>query len=134
MGKVETSTASIGIKIKLRDLISQINETNYEQITYMLHNGIIEDENELDNEQYIQMTDNLPIEYKEYVETNFTGLLDTYLLVPIKQILSTARWGYDRQGTNCNSRPLDFDLSVNIDEYKELEKYSIVFILQQHSG
>ena len=85
------------------------------------------------------------LEYKEYVETNFKKygsynkskfstkvhhtiedgcLFDKYLLVPIKEIISSTRWGYDREGTNSNSRPIDFDLSVNTDEYKELEKYN----------
>jgi len=158
MGKSETSTASIGIKILLSDLISQINEKNFEIICFMLYEGFIEDDNDYYNEVYNQVVNReLPetwLEYKEYLETNFKKygsynklrfsnevhhtiengcLFDQYLLFPIKKILSTERWGYDREGTNCSSRPIDFDLSVNIDEYKELEKYNIVFILKQHS-
>ena len=159
MGKSETSIASIGIKILLSDLISQINEATFELISMMLYNGFIEDENDYYNEVYNEVVNyKLPetwLEYKEYLETNFKKygsynksrysnevqhtvengcLFDQYLLVPIKKILSTERWGYDREGTNCNSKPIDFDLSVNTDEYKELEKYNIVFILKQHSG
>lgn len=159
MGKSETSTASIGIKILLSDLISQINETNFELISMMLYNGFIEDENDYYNEVYNEvMNFKLPetcLEYKEYVETNFKKygsynkskfsgqtwhtiedgcLFDKYLLVPIKEIISSTRWGYDREGTNSNSRPIDFDLSVNTDEYKELEKYNIVFIVRHNSG
>jgi len=159
MGKAETSTASIGIKILLSDLISQINETTFELISMMLYNGFIEDDNDYYNEVYNEvMNFKLPetcLEYKEYVETNFKKygsynkskfsgqtwhtiedgcLFDKYLLVPIKEILSNTRWGYDREGTNSNSRPIDFDLSVNTDEYKELEKYNIVFIVHHHSG
>jgi len=158
MGKSETSIASIGIKILLSDLISQINETTFEIICMMLYNGFIEDENDYYNEVYNEvMNYKLPetwLEYKEYVETNlkkygsynkskFSGqkwhtiedgcLFDKYLLVPIKEILSNTRWGYDREGTNSNSRPIDFDLSVATDEYKELEKYNIVFIVHHHS-
>ena len=158
MGKSETSTASIGIKILLSDLISQINETTFELICMMLYNGFIEDENDYYNEVYNEvMNFKLPetcLEYKEYVETNFKKygsynkskfssevhhtiedgcLFDKYLLVPIKEIISSTRWGYDREGTNSNSRPIDFDLSVNTEEYKELEKYNIVFIVHHHS-
>jgi hypothetical protein len=43
------------------------------------------------------------------------------------------RWGYARQGTNCVSRPIDFDLSLDIEKYKDIEKYRIVFLLKQHS-
>ena len=159
MGKSETSPASIGIKILLSDLISQINETTFELICMMLYNGFIEDENDYYNEVYNEVVNyKLPetwLEYKEYVETNFKKygsynkskfstkvhhtiedgcLFDKYLLVPIKEIISSTRWGYDREGTNSNSRPIDFDLSVNTDEYKELEKYNIVFIVRHNSG
>ena len=158
MGKSETSIASIGIKILLSDLISQINETTFELICMMLYNGFIEDENDYYNEVYNEVVNyKLPetwLEYKEYVETNFKKygsynkskfssevhhtiedgcLFDKYLLVPIKEILSSTRWGYDREGTNSSSRPIDFDLSVNTEEYKELEKYNIVFIVHHHS-
>ena len=43
-------------------------------------------------------------------------------------------WGYERSGTNSISRPLDFDLSVDIEKYKVLEKFEIAFILEQNSG
>ena len=159
MGKSETSIASIGIKILLSDLISQINEATFELISMMLYNGFIEDENDYYNEVYNEVVNyKLPetwLEYKEYVETNFKKygsynkskfssqtlhtiedgcLFDKYLLVPIKEIISSTRWGYDREGTNSSSRPIDFDLSVNTDEYKELEKYNIVFIVRHNSG
>ena len=159
MGKSETSIASIGIKILLSDLISQINETTFELICMMLYNGFIEDENDYYNEVYNEVVNyKLPetwLEYKEYVETNFKKygsynkskfstkvhhtiedgcLFDKYLLVPIKEIISTTRYGYDREGTNGSSRPIDFDLLVNTDEYKELEKYNIVFIVRHNSG
>ena len=61
-------------------------------------------------------------------------LFDKYLLFPIKQILSTDRWGYDRNGTNGSARPIDFDLSLDIEKYKEIKKFKIVFILTQSSG
>jgi len=65
-------------------------------------------------------------------DLNKRCLFDQELLIPIKEILTNERWGYERFGTNSISRPLDFDLSVNIDKYKEIEKFEIVFILGQH--
>ena len=61
-------------------------------------------------------------------------MFEKELLLPINKILEKNRWGYDRYGINGNSRPIDFDLSVNLSKYKEIEKYIIVFILQQNSG
>jgi len=159
MGRCESAESSIGIKIKLSDLILQINETNFETIKQMLTYGFIEDDNEYFNEVYERINrSEIPenyIEFKIYLqekyETNgsyyknkFTNeitrtldngcLFDKYLLVPVKRILTTGRWGYERYGTNGVSIPINFDLSVNIEEYKEIEKKEVVFILRQHSG
>ncbi len=160
MGKCETATASIGIKISLSDLILQINETNCAIITELLHRGFIEDDNDYFNEIYLTIThrNKLPenhLELKEYLIRECTNngsyhkskgnsiviptldkgcLLDKALLVPLKDILTMDRWGHDRDGSNCISRPMDFDLSVNIEKYAEIENKEIVFILGQHSG
>jgi len=147
MGKCESATASIGIKVLLSDLILQINETNLTLIKKMLDNGFIEDENDYFNniysnivnrndlsENYIEFKEQLTQYFKLNDSTVGSGcLFDKYLLVPIKRILKTDRWGYDRSGSNCVSRQIDFDLSVNIEKYKEIEKQEIVFILHQNS-
>jgi hypothetical protein len=160
MGKCESVTASIGLKILLSDLVLQINETNFNQIDSMLHNGYIEDENDYFNEVYSDIigSDDIPqdrIGAKEYLIHAFTRngtyhksrrsheciptldhgcLFDQELVVPIKKLLSCERWGYDREGTNSTSRPVDFDLSIDATPYKGIEKTKIVFILRQHSG
>lgn len=144
MGKCESATASIGIKVLLSDLILQINETNLTLIKEMLDNGFIEDENDYFNNMYSNIVNrnDLSENYKEqltqYFKLNDSSvgsgcLFDKFLLVPVKQILQTYRWGYDRSGSNCVSRQIDFDLSVNIEKYKEIEKQEIVFILGQNS-
>jgi hypothetical protein len=160
MGRSEHSTASIGIKILLSDLILQINEANFNLIKEMLYDGSIEDENEYFNEVYEEIigSDKLSenyLDFKEYLinelmsrgsyyKHKFTNkiiptldngcLYDKYLLVPIKDILYIERFGYDRYGTNSISRPIDFELSVNIEKYKEIEKTVVVFLLNQYSG
>ena len=141
MGKCETAKTSIGIKILLSDLILQINETNFDLIKEILNEGFISDENEYYNDAYTEiiLCNNLPknyLDFKNFLEQEFKyrGLFDEELLLPIKKILSTDRWGYDREGRNGNYRPIDFDLSVDVEEYKEIKKYTIVFILEQYSG
>jgi len=164
MGKCESCTASIGIKILLSDLILQINETNFNLIREMLNDGFIEDQNDYFNEVYNNIIDcdeldpeNLTYNYlivKEYLinifkingslsKSKFSDevnsslkngcLFDKDLLIPIKNILNTERWGYDRIGINANSRSIDFDLSVDFDKYKEIKKIKIVFILNQNT-
>jgi len=160
----DQSTVSIGIKILLSDLILQMNETNIELIKKMLCKGCIEDSNGYYNEtfknivqyeyeenelpkDYLQCKEHLINEFKingSYFEDKYTGkktpdlihgcLFEKDLLVPIKEILSTERWGYNRCGINSSSRPLDFDLSVSTEEYKEIKNYTIVFFIGQDSG
>jgi len=156
MGHSEYAKASIGIKILLSDLIQQINKDNWDLIKKMLENGFIEDENEF--YQKIQYFEQISGNWKKskkfisdycknngsYFKDRFTGqvestlengcLQEKYLLVPIKKILACERWGYERSGTNSVSRPLDFDLSVDTEKYKVLEKFEIAFILEQNSG
>ena len=169
MGKCETATASLGIKILLSDLINQINETNFALIKKMLYDGSIEDSNDYYNEAYKnsigdygydEYNNELPenyLEFKNYVIEKFKThgsyfkskfsskvepdlsrgcLFEKKLLVPIKEIVSTERWGYERYGTNSSSCPIDFDLSLNLEEYKKhnIENYTVVFIIKQHSG
>ena len=141
MGKCETAAASVGIKISLSDLIVQLNETNFDLIQDMLHDGFIEDENNSFHNVYYDMIwcdpfDGNSLEYKEYLlhALKKIGCLDKDLLLPVKEILQTERWGYGRSGTNSMSRPIDFDLSVPIEKYKDIEKIKIVFIIKQHSG
>ena len=164
MGKSETATASLGIKILLSDLVSQINETNFTLIKKMLYDGCIEDSNGYYNEAYKIILghdeDNieLPQTYKEfkenvteqfkvhgsYYKSKFSSkvepdlkhgtLFERYLLVPVKDLLETERWGYERYGVNSASRPLDFDLSVDLKIYEDIENFSIIFFVKQHSG
>lgn len=160
MGKCETANASIGIKILLSDLVSQLNENNFELIQEMLQDGQIEDENDSFNEVYINVIEEMygednHLEFKEHLtkqlkmkgsyhksrngdvqHTLDNGCLwDQYLLVPVKELLEFSRWGYDRYGTNITSRPFHFDMNdINLDPYKEIEKTSIVFLLSLHSS
>jgi hypothetical protein len=164
MGKCETASASLGIKILLSDLIAQLNKTNFSLIKRMLYAGCIEDSNNYYNEVYKKIVgygenDNeLPGTYKKFKEhlikefkengsiykskTSYEVkpdlsegcLLEQYLLVPVKDLLLTDRWGYERYGTNSIARPLDFDLSLDLTEYKDIQHFTIVFMVKQSSG
>jgi hypothetical protein len=154
MGRCDTATASIGLRIRLSDLILQITEENASLILEMLHDGWIEDENDYFNEVYSMICDTLSTtELKVHATYAFTHhgtyhksrdgratptleegcLFDKFLLVPVKKILETERWGH-RDGVNGSSRPIDFDLSVMIDKYKSIEMAEVVFMLEQRAG
>ena len=132
MGRVESVNASIGIKILLTDLVSQMNETNATLIQTMLDDGCIEDDNNYSNQTYQTIVDNLKT--RDYLLSEFTTKLkDEYLLVPLKDIISTQRWGYNREGKNGRSMPMQ-DLSVNTDEYNIIKNWELVFIIIQDAN
>ena len=131
MGTVESVNASIGIKILLTDLVSQMNETNATLIQTMLDDGCIEDDNNYSNQTYQTIVDNLKTD--SLLSEFTTKLKDEYLLVPLKGIISTQRWGYNREGKNSRSMPMQ-DLSVNTDEYNIIKNWELVFIIIQDAN
>jgi hypothetical protein len=155
MGFCESATASIGIKISLNDLVKQITKKNQKLILEMLNDGFIEDENEFYNEVFEDIVNSLSEETSSlkkiltsefqtrgtYVKCKFTdnvdesgSLLEQYLLVPVKTLLCTSRWGYNRTGTNgiCDEE-VDFT-APDLEKYKGLKNFKTVFMLSQNSG
>jgi hypothetical protein len=133
MGKCESVNAYLGIKILLSELIKQINETNFDLIKEMLEYGLVEDEDEYLNDSYQEIIyEN--IKYNTIKDLFNSDWDDKYLLIRIKDILEGNRFGYEREGVNSISRPIDFDLLVDTEKYKDIKNFQIVFILMQASG
>ena len=167
MGRSETATASLGIKIILSDLVEQITETNAALIKKMLNEGYIEDSNEFYNETYRRITYyddyNLSVDYvlpddylelkehlmKEFkthgsiLKSNYTSkelpdlhngsLLEKKLLVSVDEIITNQRWGYNREGVNAMSIPY-YNIAPNLEEYKSLTNFKVVFIIMQDAN
>ena len=57
MGKSEISTASLGYKIKISDLVEQLDSNNINIILIFLQKGFIEDENDGFNTSYMDVVD-----------------------------------------------------------------------------
>lgn len=158
MGRCESASASIGIKVLLSDLVSQINVTNMHLIKKMLCEGCIEDSNDFYNmafDEIIGFDDSVAeneTEFKEYLTSKFTervriigmngdSLLKQYLLVPVKELVSNDRWGWTREGANAMSATMDTfigDLPDNLDAYKEkykdINNFTFVFMIKQYAG
>ena len=153
MGRCESATASIGIKILLSDLVSQINATNMNLIKKMLCEGCIEDSNNFYNRAFEQIigddgVEENAVDFKEYLTSKFTervnkddALLERYVLVPMEELVSNERWGWTREGTNAMSSPLeDFvdDLPNQIEvfkkTYKDINNFTFVFMIKQYAG
>ena len=166
MGRSEEASASIGIKILLSDLVEQLNETNMTLIREMLYNGRIEDDNGFYNETYMRIVYyddyNLPenhLALKEHFLEQFKkngsllkskysnevkadlhegSLLERELLVPVEELVSNTRWGYNREGTNAMSAPFSnftegFIIGC-LEKYKDIKNYKVVFMITQNAG
>ena len=144
MGKYDTCSSHIGIEISLSDLISQINETNFDLIQNMLEEGFIED-NVYYNDLYINVigAQYLPknaLEFKEFLLDlleNEPFFHDPFL-IPVKELLEVdiQVYGRYRYGTNGVSRPATFKVSLGKKEterYKVIKKKKIVFILKYNT-
>ena len=154
MGRCESASASIGIKILLSDLVSQINATTMNLIKKMLYDGCIEDSNDDWNRAFEQIIGDDGVEEnetgcKEYLTSKFTervdddgdSLLQRYLLVPLEELVSNERWGWTREGTNAMSSPFeDFSddlpnqIAVFKEKYKEINNFTFVFMIKQYAG
>ena len=55
-------------------------------------------------------------------------LYDRHLLISVRELISTDRLGYSREGTNSDSVPIDFDLTVDTEEYKMIKDFKICFL------
>jgi hypothetical protein len=184
MGKYETATLSIGVRILLKDVFEMMNEDNYQEFddTFIGYGVMIEDENNDYNLTFSRITDGDDPKTEEHAdlddmensaqiewytkmfklygsgcylrgggykvdtynedENSPHNLYNQYLLVPFNQILSTDRWGYDREGTNGSSCELNVeDLSEDAKNiHKKMEelgidsdKYKVVMTLHQSS-
>ena len=143
MGRSETAAASLGFKILLPTLVKQMNRKNKNLIVNILQNGFIEDENEYLNDNLADMMYNYDYEGNgciatknyllEYIKQQ--ALSDEFILFPVKEILSSTRWGYERLGYNGKSRLLNFvDMTIDMSEYKEIKSTEPVFIIHQYSS
>ena len=153
MGKSETALVSLGYRILLSDLVDQMTPVNSSQIEELLNRGSVEDDNDFFNEVFRIIVDGRPVEnVKEYLMVQFTeqgsvrrykfggeeptlengSLWDQFLLISVKDLLVTERWGYDRQGVNAKSRPLDF--SLDVDPFVGITGAQPVLIVLQNSG
>jgi hypothetical protein len=145
------ATASIGIQIKLFDLLSQINESNWERIrTLMTANPII-DSNKDDNNDYWAILNNTlwdddkergpcifkdkpALEMRELLMGKFhdNELLDKYWLYPIRDIVTTEIRSLRDEGDSGTFAPIPTASAADLEPYKDLKNITVVLILAQN--
>ncbi len=168
MGWTDSANVSIGFKIKLGYFIPQIQEEKIKECEFILFDGFLDDENEHFSEKYHEVMESCYFthvsknknveefkrvfmeETKKYgtdIHTYYGtqeqtlemgSLYEQYLLFPYKSIISTARYGYSREGTNGTSKVIDFDIeSIRkeiYEKYEWIKGFEIVMMVKQRSG
>ena len=150
MGRSETATVAVGIRVGLRSLLQQATEENYEDVARLLCNdsAFVEDENGCFNESFTNVIDRLyghtlrTVEELRVIAGNLLethgdvmyfrdgapplptlengSLMDRYLLLPVKTFVETCRCGYLREGSNGQAVPLDLEALVEISVYMQM--------------
>ena len=175
MGRSDTSTFAIGIKIEIKELIEQITIENIEIIKDILIKGLIDDENGYMNEVYCTIVneeidflnkiddssstiyiEEIKEKLKEIFESNgdlykskrssevtkdiSKTLYDSILMMPYKDIISTERWGYSREGTNGISKDIkhldieEIEKEIKKEYDNNIKNYKICMMIYQQSG
>jgi hypothetical protein len=130
MQRLEGLFVSIGISISLENLISQANDTNMKLIMNILHDGFLEEDDTYDRvirRYYPDENIENDFEFLEYIKKLLThyGLIDKELLIPIKNIVTLDK------NKSTISIPLDFDLSLDLSPFKNIDNYKKVFIVNK---
>ena len=79
----------------------------------------------------------LKSKYSNEVKSDFDEgcLLKRELLVPVEEIVSNTRWGYNREGTNAISVPFVTEgLGASLEKYKDIKNFKVVFMITQNAG
>lgn len=152
MGHSEDASASIGIRIKISDLVLQMTTANMNAICGFLSatdgHALIEDENgewttkccdwvnqedeseenptkKAKVEKANEVRDKYEIELKQ-IKENGECLWDQFLLYPCQTILKTSRYGSN--GTSCAIPDFQEIIAKITKKYKWLQNHQIVFI------
>ncbi len=163
MGFSQNAIVSIGIKIQLEKLAHQINKQNFDDILKIFDTAYIDDENndfthtlrlvliDLDGEKDYEKFKTKFIKeikkrgttasshYGKVVEVFSYGYLnEKYLLIPLKDLISTSRYGYGREGINGTSCGLNIDTqhikNIIEEKYNWLKDGELVMMVQQSCG
>lgn len=152
MGRCETAGVWVGFCMLLVDLLNQMNAENVKDVYNIMSCGVIEDMYHTQNDEYQTIIDEVYANYdinhnpnaKSIIEecrTQFARHNLQEVTIPIIEILSTERYGYNRDGTNANCRSLvpnmfEFERSNVYQRYKPFlpPNYQVVLMVIQKSG
>jgi hypothetical protein len=132
MGYESRAEVYVGFKIKLFDLITQINDSNRDQIVDWIHeDGFIGD---------VNITDKLQEVNRDFDGTNpeiLNKFHSEFFLIPLTRICESDFWGHDRVavcGTVFKLPNVTGLKSKLRKKYKWLKHASLEMILRQSGG
>lgn len=146
MGRSESSYSFIGYCVFIEDLLEQIHDKescSYAFDTLTNSDVFIPDENDDDNNTFQDIVEKLEMDEDDSWELNkkmllkkMEDLLNHELLIPVIELASNTRWGYNREGVNGTYEVVSDDFNERLNELQAKcpPDHTVVWIVRQSGG
>jgi hypothetical protein len=146
MGHSESADSFVGYCVSIADLLKNIHDE--ESLTYAYDtltdsDVFLADDNDEDNNTFLDLVENLEMDEDDSWELNkkmllkkMATLVHHQLLVPVIELASNTRWGYNREGVNGSYECVSDDFNERLNELyaKCPPDHTVVWILRQSGG
>jgi hypothetical protein len=146
MGRSESAYSFVGYCVRLQDLLEQIHDDaslTYVYDTLTDSDVFIADENEEENHDYLRQMNKLEWNEenswesnKDMLLTKMARLVHHTLLIPVIELASNTRWGYNREGVHGGYHPVCDHFSERLSDLYENcpPNHTVVWIIRQSGG
>lgn len=146
MGRSESAASFVGYSVSIEDLLENIHDD--ESLTYAYDTLVdsdvfLADDNEEANRDYLNCVEELEIDgddtwesNKEMLERKMATLQYHTLLIPVMELASNTRWGYNREGVHGGYEAVSVDFKERWNQlYKDCPAdHEVVWIVKQSGG
>lgn len=145
MGRSESAYAFVGYSVSVTKLLESIHDSQslsyvYDTLTDL--DVFLADDNETENNIFLSIVGNLEMEEedddswksnKEMLQKELGELLHHRLLIPVIELTSNTRWGYNRNGVHGGYDTVSDDFTTKLNELRVHcpPDHTVVWIVRQ---
>jgi hypothetical protein len=144
MGRSESAYAFIGYRVIIKDLLEQIHDKESFTDVYSTLTDpevFITDDNNEENDSFFNRVERLNIddsweENKQWMLETMAPLLNEELLIPIMELASNTRWGYNREGVHGGYSPVLDNFAEDLRRLHDEcpPNHKVVWMVKQSGG
>ncbi len=144
MGRSESAHTFVGYRVLIKKLLENIHDEESLIYAYDIladSDVFLADDNDNDNNTFLNLVDNLEMGdswelNKEMLLEKMGDLLHHQLLVPVIELASTTRWGYNREGVNGSYEIVSDDFNEWLNELRAKcpADHTVVWMVKQSGG